>query len=310
MYNESVLKGFCKDCSLPIQIYDPEYVSYYINLYDPFYLCKEKFVQFEQTISQFDSINAFKEYKSKLKNSVIQSIKDTPAYQTLQEDDLDIKFPVKKEVRTIPYSKTINIYNQHNIGKYFLSIDLCKANYQALKLYNPEIVLNSNSYDELLKQFTSHSYLIQSKYIRQFIFGNLNMNRIVRLERWITQTLLEYLLVSKRFEEEDIVAFTTDELIIKLDRFMEPANCHELAQLIKIELGIDVHVESFKLSYLGNTFYLKEHSDTIPTFKGGSSIYFTQAVKHYLELPLEDKDLCFSYEGHIAKFLEPLKWNE
>ena len=34
-----------------------------------------------------------------------------------------------------------NVYNGENIGKNFLSVDLSKANFQALKYVNPDIVL-------------------------------------------------------------------------------------------------------------------------------------------------------------------------
>ena len=64
----------------------------------------------------------------------------------------------------------------------------------------------------------------------------------------------------------------------------------------------------FKLNYIGNNTYIKEHKDSKPTFKGCSSVYMPQAVKAYYNIPIEDTDMLFQYEKQLAKFVTPLKW--
>lgn len=52
----------------------------------------------------------------------------------------------------------MDVYRPDNDGKYFLSLDLKKANYNALKFYDPEIVLDTGFYEELISRFTDLDY--------------------------------------------------------------------------------------------------------------------------------------------------------
>ena len=312
-FSETLLKSFCKDWKLPIQIYTTEFMEYYINLYDTILNTKSKFYDFQQTLNKFNNFNEFQQYEHNLIFSLADRIKSTEAYKYFNECDLDSVYPITKDVQGVIFSKSGDIYKPENHGNYYISIDLKKANFQALKYHDGNLIFNSKDYEDLLRlQQCEYTYFWQSKQVRQVMFGQLNMGRIARIERFITQTILTYILehLSDYIKKEDIIIFTADEIIIRCteNTFWNDDKLYDLKSIISEDCDVDIHVENFKLNYIENKFYVKEHKTDVPIFKGGSSIYFPQAFKHYMNQELCDKDLCFSYEGNIAKFIEPLKW--
>lgn len=315
-YPEQTLRGFVKNYSLPIQIYNPDFIEYYIELYDEYYDTKRKYREFQNAVSKFNSINIFEEYKHNLTDTIIHELKSTEAYKKFMETPAEHMYEISPKVCDVPFCKTVNIYTPDNHNKYFISIDLRRANYQALKFYNPDIVFNTPTFEHILAKYgCEYEYFLNSKNIRQVIFGNLDMprmSRITRIERFLTQNILKYIIGHLQFKPENVAVFTTDEIILKLsdNKWFDDEKLDRLKILIEDECSANVHVENFKLNYIGNKFYVKEHKYDLPTFKGGSSIYFPQAYKHYTNQPLSDMDLCFNYEGQIARFLEPLKWDK
>ena len=77
----------------------------------------------------------------------------------------------------------LNIYNNSNTGKKFISIDLKKANFQALRKFNPEIVMNCGHTTILLNISMVTNISKKSKYTRQVIFGKLNPRRTITFEK-------------------------------------------------------------------------------------------------------------------------------
>lgn len=309
LYNEHVLKRFTKDFYLPIQPCTNELMSYYIDLYDPIFKTREKWQLFEETLAHFKYDDEFLCYGNTLTNTITEQITSTSAYKEFITCDVDDVMPVNQKVKGVPYVKSVNLYKPDNHGKYFISIDLVKANYQALKTFSKDIVLGTDSYDQLISKFTDMDYYKSSKCIRQVIFGNLNMSRITRQVRYLNEKVVN-LLIDKGYTPEDILVFTTDEIILKCNNqdFMDKEFCKHLEYDIYVNTGLNARVESFKLINILDDTYAKEHKEDLPTFKGGSSVYFPQVYKKYMNLPLEERDLYFLYEKHLAKFEEPLKF--
>lgn len=316
IYKESTLRRFIKDYSLPIQPATNELMPYYIELYDEQFDTKRKWELFQSTVSKFVNEEAFMNYGTKLIETASDAIKQLPAYQRFASlTDIDSKIPIQKEVRGVPYTKSVNIYNPDNAGNFFISIDMKNANYQSLRYWDPEIVFNTDTYYDFISKFTVMEYFKQSKHIRQTIFGHLD-TKITRLERSMNESVLKTVFLFG-FKPEDVVTFTTDEIILSINEdiyynnpnVISPDTHDRLDTTIKHYAGIDVKVEPFLLIGVGNNTYVKVHNNgDKPTFKGGSSIYFPQVYKYFKNLPLEDRDLYFMYEKQLAKFAEPMKW--
>lgn len=309
-YSEKTLKRFVNDFSLPIQVPTNEMIPYYVELYDPVYSTKQKWDMFKSVVSKFSTEEEFVDYCYKLTDEVINTIKSTEAYEYFKNCDIDAILPIHNELFEIPYKKSINLYKQTNDGKYFISIDLRKANYQALRFFDSDIVLGSDTYEDMIERFTNEEYFKQSKSIRQIIFGNLDTKRIPHCERFLTEKVLDW--VNKtNYPKDKIIEFTTDELILECQPqvFLGTRGCNIIQEEIYKYSGVNVKVEDFRLKYIGNDTYIKEHPDNIPpTFKGGSSVYFPQAYKAYMNMPLKEEDLYFMYEKQLAQFKQPMKW--
>lgn len=311
MLSNDVIKRFCKDYSLPIQIYNPDFIDYYVELYDRIYDTKAKYKLFKDTINKFENENEFLAYGNKLTDSVVSYIKQTDGYNELCSCNMSEVYPVLKNIEGVNFVKTVNIYNPNNSGKHFISYDMCKANYQALYIFNSDIVANKPNYEAFISKFTDNEYFKNSKHIRQATFGMLNHERIAHMERYLMQKVL-YFLFDIGYTSDDIITFTTDEIIVqdsRPDKHSE-STCTNLSNLIKeYTSNLDIKVDFFKLNYIGHDTYVKEFTYKDPVFKGGSSVYMPQIYKHYFGMPLTDRDLCFLYEKQIAKFLNPLEWD-
>lgn len=306
-YREETLKRFVKDYSLPIQPCTNELMPYYIDLYNPIFETQKKWQLFEDVLTHFKSEEEFLCYGNELTDTITKQITATPVYNEFNTCNLDNMMPVNQKVRGVTYVKGVNLYIPNNHEQYFISVDLRKANYQALRAFSKGIVLDTDSYDQLIEKFTDLEYFKNSKQIRQVIFGNLNMGRITRQVRFLNEKVLCRILDSG-YTAEDILVFTTDEIIIKCKepKFISKEACETMEQDIYDYTGLNAKVESFKLVNIYNDTYVKEHENELPTFKGGSSIYFPQVYKAYMGIPLEERDLYFMYEKHLAKFEKPL----
>ena len=309
-YSEKILKRFIKDYSLPIHIPTEEMINYYIDLYDPVFNSKEKWNMFTTELGKFKFEEEFLSAEHEIITKIIRGIEENPIYQEFISCEMDAYMPIHKDIEGVPFVKTVNLYTPSNNGKYFISIDMKKANYQALKMFSSSLVFNTNTYEEMVAKFTDSEYFKNSKHIRQVVFGQLNMGRITRQERYLNEKVLKYILRTG-YPKDKIITFTTDEIIIECtpQMFLGTKGCEFLAKDIYERIGIEVKVEDFRLKYIGNDTYIKEHDEGIPpTFKGGSVTYFPQAYKAYMGLPLEERDMYFRYEDQIAEFIKPMEW--
>jgi hypothetical protein len=310
MFSNKVLKRFVKDYKLPIQVIQQPYFEYFLDLYNADYNAKEKYKLLEQAISKFDSEDIFLAEYYNIRDKVINSIKETEAFQDFNNMKLD-DFNVPN--KGYPAH---DIFNLGNIDKYFISIDLKKANFQALKYFNKEIILNCNIYEDLIGMFTDMDYMKESKYLRQVIFGNMNPKRQVKMERYITEQILNYLLAKGFFKEKQIKMVSNDEMIFELD-FAEAWDLWnedyiKLINIIKDKLNFNVDIEVFKLNNINNTKYFvkKFINKTGYELMCVPLVYFAQVYKQYNNLQIEDNDLLFYYENQVCKFANPIEFEE
>jgi hypothetical protein len=314
---QSLWKHFIKSFSLPIQVTDTKFMEYYLELYDNLFDTKFKFKIFLDALDNFDNEQQFLEYEHKLIYEIVDKIKNSTEYCELNNCDISALMPLSNN----KLNKASSIYSPNNANKYYVSIDLAKANFQALKYFidnftkstdaiseNNHHVLSFDSYEEFMGAFTDIELFKISKNLRQVIFGQLNCRRIQYIELYLIEKVLFTLIEKCKYDSSRIVNISHDEIIFEADKLDDNAVQSCISDIIKSELNINVHVESFKLNYIGNNTYIKEHKDSKPTFKGCPSVYMPQAVKAYYNKPIEDTDMLFQYEKQLAKFVTPLNW--
>ena len=190
----------------------------------------------KDTINLIGSRRSFN-LRYEISDNIIKTIKDTAAYKELGAADMD-RFMVPN--KGYP---TKDVFKLENVGKCFLSIDFKKANFQALKHFFPGVVLNCNSYQDLIELFTNLDYFKNSKHLRQIIFGNLNPKRQARIQRFIIQQILDWAIGEEICEEKDVRMVSNDEVVFELK---DLANCfvftEPLENEIKSKLGYNVRV--------------------------------------------------------------------
>lgn len=246
-----------------------------------------------------NNLNLTKEYFNKVKQSILDSIKNQESYQKLsQEKNIGEQFEELK-----------NLYKVNNHGKIFISIDMVKANFSVMRKALPEI-FGKGSYEEFIHTHCPADYFKESKYIRQYLFGNLNPKLQQNMQKRVINQVVNSL--SEKYPQLIIVHKTADELVLLADSVEQ--NKSEIENLLKQgELSeYQFRVEMFRLNALmPYDFYVKEHLDVAKVeFKNIPSVHLMEAIRYYRKEESHELDRRFTSEGRVAVFCSPLKFNE
>lgn len=295
----AIKKRLCKDFRLPISVFSEPYFEYFVELYDPVFAIKDKINLLESVLSKCKTQEDFFQISLDVANNVKDLISKQSSYQYFNNLDMNEIYPLKKNV------SQQNIYIVPNIGKEMISIDLEKANFNCFKLVGLHDELGIYNYKDLISKFTNEEYFIQSKMIRQIIFGDLNPSRQQRLQKYIIQNLCETLLENGC----EISSASSDEIIIK--------NKNSISEVKDILKSVDnkfkfFRVEKFKFDRVGDDFdyfvkkTINEDGNEKMEFKSVPGHFFPQVYKKYFNMPINEYDLLFYHEGYLAQFKEPI----
>lgn len=318
LYNRELAKRFVSDYKLPIPIIKDEYFFYYLNLYEKEYGSLTKYknlIELIETKYDGDCNKFLKEYYDAREN-IIQFVLANPAFEKFNKMDMSV-YSIKDK----PNITSNNIYNQENIGSFFISIDLKKANFQTLRNIDKDIVFGAETYEEFIGKFIDSDYIKKSKYSREVIFGKMNPKRHITAEKYFITKI--YHAIIEKFPNLDgkAVSLSNDEIIFK-DEFLlynDKWKCYAMRKEIDAicaEIGFEVHVEFYHLKgynlvfkdsrAVRKTFYFKDYIFTDAKFKLISAPlpYHALIYKLYKGLETEEIDYHFDYEGMDARFYE------
>ena len=300
MLSKQLLMRFVKDYSIPINIFDEKYFNYFLDLYDPLYGCKKLYRDFCNYVDLFEDEDAFFKNQSELITEISLHIVENEKYKNFTSFDTSIYKPL------VDVSQK-NIYNHLNVDKFLFSIDLKKANFASLKYFDKSLVNNYETYEDFIKQYNDHDYIINSKNLRQVIFGQLNVKRQQIIQKYIISIFAEELI--KVISKERIISASSDEIVIDIDDIFNIELVKQLTNIVNNKaslLDVNVNVSCFKLKELSNPKYgfVKEHLNDKIEFKACNKLFFARAYKEYFNLPLHDYDFLFYHEGELAKFIK------
>lgn len=291
-------RRFVKDYKLPIQIVQEPYFSYFLFLFQPITGSMTAFERFNSTLEHFDDEEQFFQHASMFSSQIVEHVKNKQAYDNFSHFDMNAYKPVHSIGKQ-------NLYNQNNAGQTFVSIDLKKANFQALRFYDQKLVDNNDSYESFVKNIVdTHDYFVESKQIRQVIFGNLNPKRQQTIQKYMISLIVDA-LIQNGYQEEDFFSTSSDEIVVKDDTIETIADIIDNTDIIN---DFELHIERFTLNQVHpeHSFFVKEFDSGEVEFKNVPVFNMAEVVKHYFGCPLNDKDLSFFHEGRIAQFKEPL----
>lgn len=312
--DRELAKRFVSDLKLPIQIINEELFNYSLITVGGItaWTALKLLIKNEYGNDNEKFLEAYYNVRDKIITTVLES----EAFQKFNTMPMD-EFSIKKKDNV----SSKNIYNQENVGKTFVSIDLKKANFQVLHKVNKDIVLGADSYEEFVAKFTDLDYIINSKYTRQVIFGKLNPSRHITVEKYYTYCIYELLKESGLTEGWKAVSASNDEIVYEVnfgiyDHTFTFETEAKIKKLIKEELGLIVHTDIFvlkgyELCYEDSgspkfTFYSKVYDDSNTMYKLVSVPlpYYLIVAKLYEDIPLNENDYHFSYEGCDCVFNE------
>lgn len=298
-------KRFCKDCNLPINLFDEPYFTQRLKALDVQFDCVKKFDTFCADLEKYDTEQEYFEYYNTVKDSVINMIKDNTEYMKFLNDDF-------ADVRVVTKNITLgnkNLYIEGNQDKTFISIDMKKANFSALRHYSPAIFKNVETWEQYIGFFTPSEHIRNSKYIRQVILGACNPKRQITYERYLMTML--YLHIKNELDGKvSFYSLGNDEIIISVAGTSVSAK--EIKAAIATcpqKIGELVRFEMFDLQKVGDYGWMKVIYDEPERveFKTINADIYHQIVKHYWNMPITEDDLVFRYNGVLARFLEGVK---
>lgn len=299
---------FCKDCNIPLRLFQEPYFTDRLKLYDKFYRTLEKWDMFVRELEKYHCEQDYFEEYNRVKDAAILNIKGSAAYQRFNEEDMN-KFCIQNV--NLPNK---DIFKSGNDGKTFISIDMRKANFSSLHHYSEDMFKDTygvvNTWEEYIGKFTNNQHIINSKYIRQVILGNCNPKRHITYEKYLMDTVLTY-LTNIYISIDRVVFFSNDEIVVDI---LDMNNNEKVSTRDQIAFGmqnfsVPLRVELFKLHKLyGTDGYYKEvcNSDGKVSieFKGVDNYMLPFVIRKFIGEEITDSDKVFYHEGLLSKFLE------
>lgn len=294
---------FCKDFNIPIKIFNDKYFASRLSLYDYHYDCIKKYHRFVELVNRLGGEQKYLEYYSNIKNNAITYLHENEAMSYFSKEEDMSKFCIKNT----GFSKK-HIYTTNNAGKCFVSLDMKKGNFTALHHYNPEIVANKDTYEEFIAMFTNEPHMIESKYIRQVIFGNVNPRRQTTYEHYLMDKVLTEVLTY--VNKEDIANFSTDEIVFCINENEMQDIMEKVYKTVEKSCAnnINIRPEFFRLHKIEGTSdgYIKESLTEKKkyTIRCVDSLTMPFVLRCLYEDEIDEKDSVFIYEGKLSKLLE------
>lgn len=294
---------FCKDCNIPIRLFQEPYFTDRLTLFDKFYGTLEKWNLFVEELQKYNCEQDYFEEYNRVKDSAILTIKESEAYQRFNSDDMN-KYRVTHE--NLPNK---DIFKPTNDGKSFISIDMRKANFSSLHHYSADM-FGVNTWEEFIGRFTDNKHIINSKYIRQVILGNCNPKRHITYEKYLMDILLTDLL-EKYVPIERVVFFSNDEIVIDvsdMNKSRQVLLAFNLERYLN-DVSPEFKLELFVLYKIHGTdgYYkeiLNENGEKDIEFKCLDNYMMTFVIRHFLGEEVTDSDKAFYHEGLLAQFIE------
>jgi hypothetical protein len=233
----------------------------------------------EESEMEIDDAYEFRKNKSE---EIIEFIKNTNAYNELCYDKNLIDYPTTKSIEYVEDTK-------------YLSIDLRSANWVALKNYDP-IHINElgTDYIDFLGKFNLPKVFVHSKYLRQFIFGNVNPKRLIKVQRNLIQEM-----VRKYQNDLQVEGVRNDEVIFSFKEFSDIKDIYNGIDHVKYKTKIFTvnRVEDFRIDNLYDVDGNLLHREMM----GVDGTLFYIKLKEYITgEKLDIRDLYFKSNGRKA----------
>lgn len=301
---EALKKRFCKDCNIPINLFKEPFFNERINTFDSLYGTAEKWKRFVNVIQKYNSPQDYFEDYNRVKDAAISVIKESDGYKTFNSEDMS-RYSISDQYKKITSN---SIYHIGNDGRYFISVDMKKANFTVLNSYDKSI-FNADTWEDFLRKFTDNEHIINSKYIRQVIMGNCNPSRHITYMRYITsQQISELETKNPALNVKRIVSLASDEIVYDVTDLSIDGIKTVLESLGKSQ---QFEYTGFQLKDIVGCAYVKKFVDGNIKIKCAENEFLPMIVRRLSgDNNFHETDLYFPFKGELARFEDvpkPLK---
>lgn len=259
-YVKHLADRFIKDYSLPISNINEKNFEFQLDFFQDKFESRTKWEFMHDIIDeQFDGNHeAFLSACSNDIDTAVDKIKNSEGFKRFNEDKEFCDF---KQITGIPTKFT------PETGKTYVSVDLVKANFQALNTYDSSIFDNKGDYLAWLSTFASSEYTKRSKYFRQVVFGMCNPSRQITREKSMVYHINE--VITSTYEPHlKLVSANSDELIYEVIKEFKDMRNADISYNVKSKTGYSVRSRMFyvtkyhletKSGHKRNGFYVKNY---------------------------------------------------
>ena len=276
------VKSFCKLFDLNVPSYDD--FEYYRSLYKRV----GRHSDIDELVSMYEelenTVDDMFAYRVECTTRLVEYIESTRAFNDLNLDPMVPDLPVNKNFT-------------YEEGKYYVSFDLRKANWQAVKCYDPEFVNDlGDSWESLVDSLGIPQLFARSKQLRQYVFGNLNPKRLMKVQRKMVQSLLEKLPEPDCVKHDEVI-FSFDELSLAYDFANLGAPNNFRSSVFTVDVSKGYRINNY-IDIGGNVY------DREPVGCNGHK-YFMVLKQEVFGEPLDVRDLYFRMDGELAMWIMP-----
>jgi hypothetical protein len=273
-------KSFVKLFDLNVPVI--EHLDYYIDQMSK----TQKYKDIKHFLSLYEEsemeISDAYEFRKNKSQEIIDFIKGTNAYNELCYDKNLIDYPTAKSIEYVEEIK-------------YLSIDLRSANWVALKHYDPDHINElGNDYIDFLSKFNLPKVFLHSKYLRQFIFGNVNPKRLIKVQRHLIQEM-----VRKYQDKLQVEGVRNDEVIFSFKDFKEIESIYGEIDHDKYKTKIFTidRVEDFRIDNLYDIDGNLVHREMMGV---DGTLFYIKFKEYITGEELDIRDLYFKSNGRKA----------
>lgn len=322
-FNKELCKRFVSETNLEIPVLNnKEVFFYYLDLYEDKFGSRTKYNNLINEIDKnYDGdVSKFLDSFYQIRDNMIKDILGHERYNEFISNTTFDKYKTIYSTQELSSLPKGNVYNEENLGKVFLSIDLKKGNFQSMKYFSKELVKGADTYEDYVKNYTDSEYVANSKYNRQVVFGKCNAARQILIEKYLMSKFYENFRYNKsvlklsRFNTDELVFEIVDSSFFKLDfNYRQKVFfCSLINQEIETAMslsGVDVSYKYYMLQGISltskrtgkerNMMYVLKNIclEGLYEFKCVPEAYHAIVYKLYNKIPLEKNDYYFNYEG-------------
>lgn len=276
------IKSFCKMFDLNVASFeDFDYYKSQFSKLERWKNMDELVALYEKAEEEIEDMFGYR--MSKI-DEIISFVKGTRAYNDMADENLIPDYPVNK---SFEYSEGVN----------YLSIDLKMANWQSMKKYDPSFINElGETYSELLNKFEVPEVFHRSKHFRQYIFGNLNPKKQMKVQRVFVEDIKNAM---SRYDLK-IECIKHDEIIYSFEKI------EDVREIIEGLDGDDFTVRAFTIkkveNFRINQYLCKDSGEILHSEPVGCNghKFFMYLKKYIFNEPYDIRDLYFRMDGELA----------